>query len=150
MESIKTDPPVVEIHPLGLEKDRNLTARANGARNRTPRAVEALLESAAEAITHKLIDRALDGDMTALRLCVERLAPPRRDCPVTFDLPHIGSAADALKASTAVVAACANAVLSPGDAGIIMQLIATHVRTLEVTKIEERLSALETEKWRKP
>ena len=31
---------------------------------------------------------ALDGDMGALRLCLERLLPPRRDRLVTFDLPE--------------------------------------------------------------
>jgi hypothetical protein len=106
-------------------------------------AVGTLLESKAEAITKKVVEKALDGDMTALRLCIERLLPPRRDRQLAFDLPKIQSAADALIASSAVLAACAGGILSPGEATEIMNLISNHVRMLEMTEIEARLTALE-------
>jgi hypothetical protein len=53
-------------------------------------AVEALLDGEAKAIARKAVEKALEGDMAALRLCLERLLPPRRDRPVVFDLPKIG------------------------------------------------------------
>ena len=109
-------------------------------------AIQGLLEGAAEAITRKLIDEALQGDRIALRLCFERLVPPKRDCTVVFELPPITCAADALSASSAVLAACARGTLSPGEASSIMDLIATHVRTIEVADIEARLSVLEKER----
>jgi hypothetical protein len=109
-------------------------------------AIHGLLDGAAEAITRKLIDEALGGDRIALRLCFERLVPPKRDCAIAFELPPIASAADALNASSSVLAACARGALSPGEAATIMDLIATHVRTLEVADIEARLGALEKER----
>jgi hypothetical protein len=150
MGTIKADKvsQVTEFRPPGFDNGGNARGRANDARNKAPLAMEALLESASEAITRKLIDKALEGDMTALRICVERLLPPRRDCPVVFDLPAIETAADALSASTSVLAACAKGALSPGEAATVMDLIATHTRTLEVAEIEARLIALEKE--RKP
>jgi uncharacterized protein YjaG (DUF416 family) len=76
-------------------------------------------------------------------LCVERLLPPRRDRPVAFDLPAMQNAADALNASSAILTACADGTLSPGEATEIMSLVSTHVRMLEMTEIEARLSAVE-------
>ena len=43
----------------------------------------------------------------SLRLCFERVLPARRDRPVGFAMPKIETAADAAKASSAVLAACA-------------------------------------------
>jgi hypothetical protein len=52
--------------------------RPVGTRHRITRAVEALLEGEAEALTRRAIDQALAGDVTALRLCLERLLPPMK------------------------------------------------------------------------
>jgi len=68
---------------------------------------------------------------------------PRRERTVEFELSKIDSAADAVKASSAVIAACAAGELSPHEASEIMGLISTHVRTIEVAELEARLSAVE-------
>jgi len=120
----------------------NPHGRPKGSRNKTTMAVEALLDGDAAAITRKAVEKALEGDMAALRLCLERILPARRDRPVAFELPKIATAADALEASSAVLAACAEGILSPSEAAEIMDLITTHIRTLEVTEIEARLNAL--------
>jgi hypothetical protein len=46
----------------------NPSGRPPGARNKTTLAAEALLDGEAEALTRKAIERALEGDTTALRL----------------------------------------------------------------------------------
>jgi hypothetical protein len=52
---------------------------------KTTIAIEALLDGEAKAIARKAIEKALEGDMAALRLCFERLLPPRRDRPAVSD-----------------------------------------------------------------
>jgi hypothetical protein len=55
-----------------------------GSRHRVTRAVEDLLEGQHEKLTQAAIDKALEGGTVALRLCLDRIAPPRRDactCP---------------------------------------------------------------------
>ena len=121
----------------------NPRGRPKGARNRATVTAEALLDGEAEAISRKLIEKALEGDTTALQLCLDRILPPRRDRPIAFDLPKIESAAEALSASSAVLASCAAGVLSPRDAAEIMGLVSTHMHMLELTDIEARLTALE-------
>ena len=57
----------------------NPAGRPKGARNKTTLALEKMLDGEAEAITRKVIERAKEGDMVAIRLCLDRLLPMRRD-----------------------------------------------------------------------
>jgi hypothetical protein len=117
--------------------------RPPGARHKATRAALALLDGEAEALTRQAVTLALEGDTTALRLCLERIAPPKRDAPVTFDLPPMQSAADAAKAAGAVLDAVALGDLTPTEGAHIMGLVETYRRTLETTELEARVMALE-------
>ena len=111
--------------------------------NRATLAAEALLAGEAEALTRKAVELALSGDTTALRL--ERIAPPRKDRPVTFALPQLGTAKDAVAASAALLQAVADGDLTPMEAGELSKLVANHIEALKTTELEERLAALEAE-----
>jgi hypothetical protein len=119
--------------------------RPPGAKNRATRAALALLEGEAEALTRKVVEVALDGDIGALRLCVERIAPPRRDTPVNFDLPQIQSANEAASAASAVLEATAAGALTPLEATRLMALIESYRRILELSALEARVTALESQ-----
>ena len=122
------------------------SGRPKGARNRKSLALEALLDGEAEALTRTAIEKALDGDGWALRLCMERIAPAPKDRPIVFSMPNIKSAKDATKAASAVLAAVSEGDLTPIEAGRVMSLIDSLRRTLELTDIENRLAALEGHK----
>lgn len=124
-------------------KSGNPSGRPKGSRNATTLAIEALLDGQAEALTQKAVELALAGDMGALRLCLDRIMPARKDRPVTFQLPPIGTAQDAARASSAVLAAVATGELTPADAGEISKLIDTWVRAFETAELAERLERLE-------
>jgi len=117
--------------------------RPKGARNKTTLAVEAMLDGEAEAITRKAIDMAMEGDGPAIRLCLERLLPARKDTPVVFALPHIETALDAVTASTALLAAVASGDVTPEEAGKVMGLLTAHKQLVEVCDLEARLQRLE-------
>jgi hypothetical protein len=117
--------------------------KPRGARHRATEAVLALLDGQAEALTRKAVELALGGDVTALRLCLERIAPPRRDAPVTFELPAMASARDAAQAAGAVLGAVSEGELTPTEGASIMALVETWRRTFETAEIEARLAALE-------
>src|SRR4051794_16136944 len=85
----------------------NPAGKPPGARNRTTAAVEALLDGDAEKLTRKAIEMALGGDTVAMRLCLDRIMPARKDRPVPFTLPKLETAADALTATAALVEAVA-------------------------------------------
>ena len=124
-------------------KSGNPEGRPKGSRNATTLALESLLDGQAEALTQKAIDLALAGDIPALRLCMDRILPPRKDRPVTFTLPEIKSAQDAAAVVSAVLAAVATGELTPGDAAEIGKLIDSYVRAFETAELAERLERLE-------
>jgi hypothetical protein len=103
----------------------------------------ALLDGEADTLTRKAIELAKAGDMAALRLCLERIAPVRKDRPVLFELPPINSAADACKAAAAIVAAAAEGDLTPIEAAELGKLIDAYVKAITATEFEQRLVQLE-------
>ena len=117
--------------------------RPKGARNRSTQAVMALLEGEAEALSRKAVKMALAGDSVALRLCLDRLAPPRKDSPVQFPLPRMTTARDAAEAAGAVLQAVSEGDLTPTEGAQVMALVDSFRRTLEVTELEARVAALE-------
>lgn len=121
----------------------NPAGRPKGARHKTTLAIEALLEGEAEALTRKAVEMALAGDMQALRLCMDRLAPPRKDRSVTFDLPPIETLEDLPKATRALMAAVATGELTPAEAAELGKLVDAHVKAIEATDLNRRLEALE-------
>jgi len=86
---------------------------------------EALIQRKTVLLADKLISLALEGDRTALRLCFERLSPPRREPPVALELPVIADRA-ALRAALAAVAdAIAAGELSTAQAATLTRTLTT-------------------------
>ena len=75
--------------PFQPGQSGNPAGKPKGARNRATLAAEALLDGEATALTRKAIELALAGDSTALRLCLERLLPARKERLIEFSLPAI-------------------------------------------------------------
>jgi len=121
----------------------NPAGKPKGSRNKTTLAMEALLDGEHEAITRKAIELAKDGDGLALRLCIERLLPPRRDRPVEFKLSKLETAADAAAALSDILQAVAAGDLTPSEAEALGSLVAGFSRAIEIADLEERVTRLE-------
>jgi hypothetical protein len=93
--------------------------------------MEALFEGEAEAIGRKAIEKAKEGDTTAMRLCLERILPPLKDRPVAFSMPALTTPDDAVKATAAMASAVADGDLTPMEAGELSRLIDGFVRAFE-------------------
>jgi len=124
----------------------NPAGKAPGTRHKVTRAIEALLAGEHEALTRKAVEKALEGDMTAMRLCLDRIAPPRRDAPISFALPAIRTAADTVTASSALLDAVAAGDVTPDEAGRVMALLTSHKALVETGDLERRIEALEAVK----
>lgn len=119
------------------------SGKPKGTRHKATRAVLAMLDGEAEALTRKAVEMALGGDGAALRLCLERIAPPRKDAPIQFNLPPMQSAADAATAAGAVLDAVADGELTPTEGAHLMGLVEGYRRALETSELEMRVVALE-------
>ena len=124
----------------------NPSGRPLGSRNTVSLACEELLDGDAEKITRKAISLALGGDTVALRLCMERLCPPRKERPISLSLPKIDGAADVTKALESTIAAVAAGELTPGEGTAIASLLETKRKAIETEDHERRLEALERER----
>jgi len=67
----------------------NPAGKPKGTRHKATMLAERLLDGQAEELIQQCVQKALDGDSTAMRLCIERLVPPRKDRPVNLDLPQM-------------------------------------------------------------
>jgi hypothetical protein len=119
------------------------SGKPRGARHKATLAALNLLEGQSEALTKKAVDMAMEGDTVALRLCLERIAPPRRDAPVAFSLPAMNGAQEAAKAAASIIEAVSIGELTPQEGAVVMALIETYRRTLETSELDARVAALE-------
>jgi hypothetical protein len=127
----------------GRPFSRGNPGRPKGARHKTTLAIEELLEGEAEKLTRKAIEKALEGDTTALRLCLDRIAPPRKDRTITFELPEVVSLADVLKASGVLLAGVATGELAPSEAAELSKLLDGYRLALATVDLEARIAKLE-------
>src|SRR3954470_4336254 len=121
----------------------NPAGKPKGARHRATLAAEALLDGEVEALTRKAIEMALAGDTVAMRLCLERIMPARKDRPVHFTLPKLETAADALTATAALVEAVAAGQLTPSEAAELSKLVEGFGKAFELHDFQQRLERLE-------
>jgi hypothetical protein len=121
----------------------NPSGRPPGARNKATLIAEALLQDEAAELTRAAIARAKAGDPAALRMCLDRLAPPSRHRTIEFQLPPLTNAQDAVGALAAIATAVASGELTPSEAGDLSKLIDGFSRLREGTIIERQLAMLE-------
>jgi hypothetical protein len=122
----------------------NPAGRPRGARNKHAEAAETMLLGEAERLTGVAVRKALEGDMAALRLCLNRVAPPARRT-VTFALPPIETVHDLVPAHRAIMEAAAEGVLTADEAKNLAEVLDSHRRAFETGEMEQRIAAVEHE-----
>jgi hypothetical protein len=106
----------------------NPAGRPPGLRNHATRIAEFVLDGAAEALTQKAVDLALEGNPVALRLCLERIVATRRDRPVPVPMPALGKPVDVASALDAITAAVAEGEITPREAVALGRFVDTLLR----------------------
>ena len=118
----------------------NPKGRAPGSRNKATQAALALMEQ----ITQTLVDAALGGDLTAIRLILERLVPPCKEKALPpISLPPVPDAQSLPKLTAAILGAVADGCITPGEGQALAALASTHAKNLELAELEQRIAALE-------
>lgn len=112
----------------------NPNGRPKGALNKTTLACQELLQGEAEAITRKAINMALQGDMTAIKLCMERIIAPRREPLINVNLPRIQKQADLPIFTGALLAAVTCGELSIAEAQSLQALAKERWKHLDAGK----------------
>jgi Family of unknown function (DUF5681) len=136
-----------EIKAMPFQKGQsgNPAGRPRGIVNRATALAQNLLSERVEGIARKVIELAEEGDMAAIRVCMERLVPPIKHQPVAVELPPIEKAADSVEAMTSIAAAVAAGDLTAAEAAELAKVVDVYVRALDSKGFDDRLSALEKE-----
>jgi hypothetical protein len=134
-----------ESQAMPFEKGQsgNPAGRPRGSRGRATMALQDMLARDAESIARTAINLAKHGNIAALRICMDRLLPPRRHEPVTLDLPPLDKVADTVAATSAIVAAVAAGDLTAAEAADLAKVVDVHVQALATAALEARLARLE-------
>jgi len=101
------------------------------------------LDGEAQALTRKAVELALEGNTTALKLCLDRLLAPRRDRTVPLALPPVEGAGGLAGMMAAIVAATGNGEISSTEAARWARLVDIFLKALESHDFAQRLEALE-------
>ena len=104
----------------------------------------AMLDPYAEELIQRVVNMAKDGDMTALKLCLDRLCAPLRptDRLITIE----GMMADAKELSgkgEMILDSAASGDITPAEAQSLMSAISGQARIVEIDELERRVSDLE-------
>src|SRR3954462_7217257 len=121
----------------------NPSGRPPGSRNHATLLMESLLEGQAENLTQKAIELAMAGDITALRLCLERLIPPRKDRPIQLLLPPVETVQQVSQAMTKVTAAIGEGAITPTEGEVISTILQKHKDVMVTADLERRLDDFE-------
>lgn len=118
----------------------NPKGKPKGAKDKRT-ALRELLKPHAPKLVKRAVDLALDGDTTALRMCLDRLVPP---LPAESPAVEIKAKPDDLaKAGQAILGEAFAGKISPSVAQQLLRSLHTHIQVTKVEKVEKRLEAIE-------
>lgn len=120
----------------------NPRGRPRGSADRRT-ALRRELEKYGTELVERAVQLALGGDIGAMRLCLERIAPPVREEPVRFALQVIERAEDCASAQAAVLAALAGGALLPSEAETLAKQIEALRKAFEISDLAQRLERVE-------
>lgn len=116
----------------------NRAGRPRGAGDKRT-ALRSAFESKKNELIQVAIDKALSGDTTALRICLDRLIAPMRSNPVRIE----GFAGTLAERGEAVMAAIAAGSISPSEGADLTAMLQAQARLVEAASLEARIAALE-------
>lgn len=120
----------------------NPAGKPKGARHKSTLAALSLFEGESEALTRKAVDMALEGDTTALKICLDRIIPSLKSTapPVIIDSPHPDNLTDTAKM---FITAATTGEIPPDIAAQLVSAVASVARVEEMEQVKDRLEALE-------
>jgi hypothetical protein len=121
----------------------NIKGKPRGSLNKVTLAIQSLLDGEGEALTRKAIELAKDGDLTAIKLCLDRILPPRKSRTINVDLPAVDTCAGVSQAQAVIVRVVAEGEITPDEGSTLSSILEARRKSIETNEHEARLSRLE-------
>lgn len=120
----------------------NPTGRPIGAKDKRAE-LRKLLDPHADNLVQKAVAMALEGDSTAMRLCIERIVPAYRAEGIPVHVPALAEAKTLTEKGDAALQAIANGDVTVANGGTLLAAIAQQTKIQEFDELDRRLKALE-------
>ena len=122
----------------------NPAGRRKGVQNKLSRKVVERIANNRDALLDVLVAKALDGDMAAMKLCIERLCPPQKEFPLpALTLPEMEGAEDLPRATAALLKAAASGGVTPSALAAMSAAVKAHIEAVQTADLAERIRKLE-------
>lgn len=105
--------------------------------------LRAMLEPHREELVQKAVSMALNGDPTALRVLLDRLAPPSRAESPLIEIPGLADARSLTKKAEVLLGAIGTGVLAPDTGSQLLNALAAACKVAELDELAQRVAALE-------
>jgi hypothetical protein len=135
--------------PRGRPFKSGNPGRPPGSKNKITQIVEQLAEGQAEQLVQKAIELAQAGDVSCLRMMLDRLWPQRRGQPVKLDMPPLKTSADVLNAIISLWSAIAEGHLTPDEASALSLVAERSMAVISQQEMVERIEVLEKDRERR-
>lgn len=102
-----------------------------------------LLDPHREQLVAKAVELALAGDSVALRLCLDRIAPPPKAEAPPVVIPGLAEARSMSDKARVILNATGEGIISPDAAATLLGAIANAGKIIETEELAQRIAALE-------
>lgn len=121
----------------------NPFGRPKGVRNKAVLLAEKLFENETEEICRQAIELAKKGNIQAIKIILDRILPPKKETPITIDLPMMKASTDILEAINQVTLSICCGKISPSDGETLSRIIERQAKAIKMNEFEQRLKNLE-------
>lgn len=131
--------------PFAKGVSGNPAGRPQGSRNRSTALRDLISDDQSEAILNTMIKAAMDGNLTAARYLLDRVAPASHSQSIMIDLPPIETVEAGAQAIDATLKAVGQGDITLNEAKEIIELIKDRIKLIETVDFEQRLLKVEQE-----
>jgi len=131
--------------PFAKGVSGNPAGRPQGSRNRATPLRELISDDQSDAIVNMMIKAAMDGNLTAARYLLDRLAPASPSQPIMIDLPLIDTVEAGAQAIDVTLKAVGQGDITLNEAKEVIELIKDRIKLIETVSFEQRLLKVEQE-----
>lgn len=121
----------------------NPAGRPVGSRNKATLACEQMLEGESEKLIRVAVELAKKGNIHALRLCLDRIVPPRKERCINLELRPIASPQDLPIQFQDITTAIAEGRITPSEGESISNILSSHAQILGLVEMDRRIAELE-------
>ena len=127
---------------MGFKKGEsgNPDGRPTGSKDKRTE-LRGLLRPHAKELVNKVVEKALEGDTTALRLCLDRLIPPYRAGNISVVLDDLEGTLT--EKGEKIISAMGSGQITPSDASSMLSALAAQSRIVEIDNLDQRVKTLE-------